>query len=424
MKLYIPEHIPSGNKGEEAIIEGIHNGLKNLVPSLSISIFSFTPDIERMSLDKKFRIVSGLTFRANTLIKKGMFFKILETAVIWLKHIFFLGLWTVNKRIALFFYKGESWKAYIESDAILVGHDGVFSDINLLFVLFCKGIKKKTAVFGCGFKPFRFGLSEWATKYILQKVDLIVLREKSCLEYLLKLHIPEDRIKLRPDPAFLMKPASDTEVSNVLSLEGLSNIEKPLIGAIGIQSSLHLQFFHEHTHGRAEKLDKHIAFFAQMVDAIIEISGGQVVFLPHCIQESLNRDDRVCARMIKEKVKNKEGVTLIEREYSGRVLKGIIGRLDFLVSQRLHAVIGSVKVNIPFIMVTVKQDTRAHDIVENTIQMKDLVFDINDPKIEDFRKLFKEQWQARAEIRNQLAGKAVQVEQECCKSFQALANLL
>jgi len=29
MKIYIPEEIPSGNKGEQAILEGIYQGLKN-----------------------------------------------------------------------------------------------------------------------------------------------------------------------------------------------------------------------------------------------------------------------------------------------------------------------------------------------------------------------------------------------------------
>ena len=423
MKLYIPEHIPSGNKGEEAIIEGLHDGLKNLAPSLSIAIFSFTPDIERMSLDKKFRIVSGLTFRPNTLIKKGVFFKIFETAVIWLKHIFFLALWTVNKKIALFFYKGESWKVYIESDVILVGHDGVFSDINLLFVLFCKGIKKKAAVFGCGFKPFRFSLSEWAAKYILSKVDLIVLREKSCLEYLLKLHVPEDRIKLRPDPAFLMKPASDTEVSNILSLEGLLESKRPLIGVIAVQGSIHSRYFHEKVIENQDKLDKHISFFAQMVDVIINTTGGTVVFLPHCVQESLNRDDRVIAKKIKGRVTNKKNVILIENEYNARLLKGIISQLDFLLSQRLHAVIGATTVGTPFIMVAVKQDSRAHDIVEGTINIKDSVFDINNPTIENFEKIFQERWEARVKLKEELLARSYQIEKDCNEAFQWLAEL-
>ena len=83
-------------------------------------------------------------------------------------------------------------------------------------------------------------------------------------------------------------------------------------------------------------------------------------------------------------------VILMENNYNAPLLKGFMRKLDFLVSMRLHAVIGAASMGIPFIMVAVKEDQRAHDIIGNCVGAPDLLFDINDPDIKGFANYFKE----------------------------------
>ena len=422
MKIYIPEEIPSGNKGEQAILEGIYQGLKDLDKDILISVFSFHPEIDRINYSKSFEVIEGITFRPPS--DKSIFLKVLNMFNIWVKHLSFWLLWSVLKDKCLYFFRAENWKAYSESDVILVGHDGVLSDINLLFAIFVKGIGKKTAIFGCGFNKFRFRITEKLAPYIMSKIDLVILREKRSYNYLYSLGVPADKIDLKPDPAFLMKPARDSEIDRIFEKERLITDGKPLIGMIALRRSVHFNNFFEHIHNEEEKYWKLIEFFAQMVEIIIEISSGDVVFIPHSIGKLYKTDDRVCAIDIKSKMKkNVERVILIENEYDAMVLKGFIKRLDFLVSQRLHAVIGAASVGTPFLMTTVKEDERAHNIVEDTIGRDDLLFDINNPAITDFADKFEQKWHERNEIKEYLTKKANAIYSDCQEAASRLAEL-
>ncbi len=422
MKIYIPEEIPSGNKGEQAILEGIYQGLKNQDKDILISVFSFHPEIDRINYSKKFKVVQGITFRPRP--DKPIFLKVLDMFNIWVKHLSFWLLWSVLKDKCLYFFRAENWKAYSESDVILVGHDGVFSDINLLFSIFVRIMGKKSAVFGCGFNKFRFRITEKLAPYIMSKIDLVILREKRSYNYLYSLGVPADKIDLKPDPAFLMKPAGDLAIDRIFERERLITDAKPLIGMIALRRSIHFSKFFENISDEEEKYWKLIEFFAKMVEIIIEITSGKVVFIPHSIGKLYKTDDRVCARDIKSKMeKNVEHVILIENEYDAMMLKGFIQRLDFLVSQRLHAVIGAGSVGTPFLMVTVKEDGRAHNIVEDTIGRDDLLFDINNPAITDFACKFEEKWHERNEIKKYLIKKAEAIYSDCQKAAGRLAGL-
>ena len=423
MNIYIPEHIPSGNKGEEAILQGIYQGLKDEAKDVTISVFSHTPEIDRINYGNQFEVIEGITFRPAS--GKGMFLKISETIVIWLKHFLFLLLWRFIGEKCLRCFRGGNWKAYLDADVILVGHDGVLSDMNLLFALFAKGIGKKGAIFGCGFRSFRFKVTEKLVPFFMSLIDLIVLREKRSYDYLISLGVRSNNIFMKPDPAFLMKPAERSAVDRFFENEQLFSRKKPLIGMVAIRGSAHFSEFHEYVTDKDEKYKKHIEFYSEMVEKVLEITSGTVVFLPHSVQSSYGRDDRICSRDVKAGMKKfQDDVILIESEYNAAVLKGVIQRLDFLVSQRLHSIIGAASVGTPFIMVTVKGDGRAQDIVEHTIAMPDLLFDLNDPHIEDFARKFKELWSSSEKIRKELLMRAVSIHKGCEESARLLAGLL
>ena len=423
MKIYIPEHIPSGNKGEEAILQGIYQGLKDQGKEVSISVFSKTPEIDKINFGSQFEVVDGITFRPTH--GKSIFLRILETVSIWLKHISFLITWRLIGKRCLYFFKGGNWKAYIDADIILVGHDGVLSDLNLLFALFAKGIGKKTVIFGCGFKGFRFRFSEKIAPLLISMMDLVTLREKRSYDYLRHIGVYSNNVFLKPDPAFLMKPAKESEVDRFWENEKLFSKKRPLIGMVVIKGSSHFSEFHEYITDKEKKYQRHIEFFAEMVEKVLEITSGTVVFLPHSVQSSKGRDDRTCARDVKAKMKRfQNNVILIENEYNAATLKGAIQRLDFLVSQRLHSIIGAASVGTPFVMLTVRGDGRAHDIVKYTIGRDDLIFDLNNPDIEDFAEKFEQLWASRDRIRKDLLARALSIHSDCREAARLLGEVL
>lgn len=422
MNIYIPEPIPSGNKGEEAILQGIYQGLKDQGKEVLISVFSNTPEIDRTNYGSQFKVVGGITFRPSR--DKAMPRRIIETFFIWLKHLTFLLMWNLLGKKCLYFFKAENWQAYADADIILVGHDGMLSDLNLVFALFAKGIGKRAVIFGCGFKKFRYRLAEILAPFVISMMELVTLRELSSYNYLKSLGVSSSNVFLKPDPAFLMKPAEEFAVNRFFDNEKIHSRKRPLIGMVAIRGSDHFREFHEYVKDKNKKYEIHIEFFSKMVEKVLEIRSGTVVFIPHSVQSFYDRDDRICARDVKAQMKRfKDDVILIENEYNASDLKGVIQRLDFLVSQRLHSIIGAASVGTPFIMLTVRGDGRAHDIVEHTIGRGDLIFDLNNPNIDDFAREFERSWVSREEIRKDLSVRAVSIHNDCREAACLLAKL-
>ncbi|MHA2282705.1 MAG: polysaccharide pyruvyl transferase family protein [Promethearchaeota archaeon] len=423
MKIYIPEPIPSGNKGEEAILQGIYEGLKENKKEKNISVFSYDHEFDKKNYGNKFKVVCGTSFRPSP--NQNKYQRIFETIEILIKHISFLCFYFFLKENCFFIFKAENWKEYISADLLLVGHDGMLSDLNLIFALFSKALGKKTAIFGCGFKKFRYKISEKLARFIIPKMGLVTLREKRSYNYLKSIGVQTEDMYLRPDPAFLMKPAESKDIDNFFDQERLTQVEGPLIGFVAILGSIHFSEYHQYIKDINQKYEKHFEFFAKIVEKVLEFTTGTAVFIPHSVQNSGKRDDRRCARDVKSKMrKYQEKTILIENEYSAEVLKGVIERLDFLISQRLHSIIGAASVGTPFIMLTVKGDERAHDIIENTIKSKEMIFDLNTPKIEEFTQIFEKLWYSKKNINNFLLNRAQLIHDECRDASRLLAQLL
>ena len=422
MKIYIPEQVPSMNKGEEAILRGILEGLKEQGINVELTVFSYVPEIDQVRF-KDFKVVDGITFRPAG---GGKIKRLAEAINIWARHLLFLITWKLLGKRSFFIFRDDVWRAYGEADLILVGHDGVFSDVNLLFAIFAKLLGKKHAIFGMGFSGFRSFWGRKLARFIMPLFDLIVLREERTLRHFESVGVPLNKMFLKPDPAFSLKPSDQMKFEEVLSKEGLNSNERPLIGMVAVKGSIIFDRCFEKIKDRNGKYSKHVEFLALLIENIIEITSGRIVFLPHCIGPTLERDDRIIAKDIKTKVKEKykEDVSLIENEYNASILKGFIKNLDFLIAERTHALIGAASVGTPFLAITVTEDERTHDIVGKTIGMKELIVDINDPDLDGITKLLKEKWEARDAIKGKLFKRSELIHKECREASRLLGSLL
>lgn len=418
MKIYIPEPIPSGNKGEEAILQGIYQGFINQSVHPEITVFSYDVETDRKNYAEQFKVIGGETFRPRPNMPKLK--RSLALLLIWTKHFLFVLMYRCLAEKAYFFFRKPTWRAYGEADLILVGHDGFISDINLALAIFTKALGKPSAIFGGGFKGFRLKITERFASKVLNLTNVVILREKHCYDYLKSLKVPDKKLFFQPDPAFVMEPAEDKEIDALIKKEGLTSYKSPLIGMIVLVDTLDYKYFYGTSLTSEQRFKKHMEFCAQMTDRIIETTGGTVVFMPHAMKTEFGSDDRYCAREVKKLSSHSQSIVLIEDNYSARELKGLITRLDFLVSQRLHAVIAAASAATPFIMVSVKEDYRAHDILEHTIGEPDLAYNLNTPTIDGFLSRFKNILQEREIIKNRLAVQAGRIHTKCNEGFEIL----
>ncbi len=414
--IYLAESVPSLNKGEEAILRGIYQGFKMCGIEPELSVLSYTPEIDRKRYSEYFKVVDGISFRPL----KGSSNRpaIIKISSLWVKHFFFLILWRLIGPRSLYFFRKGNWRAYAEADLILTGHDGVISDLNLLFALYVGLLKKRSAIFGGGFNKFRLRFSEKIAPYALSKLDSVTVRQKSTYDYLILLGIKRDHVEWRPDPAFLMEPIGDIEVEKLMHLERIDKAQRPLIGMIVVKGSIVFDKCFYRIPDRQKRYSSHIQFMARFCEYIIDVTNGTVVFLPHCIGPGI-RDDRICARDIYNQMDRNQGqVILIENEYNAATLKGLISKLDFIISERLHAIIAAASVGTPFIAITVEEDIRTQDIISETVGMEELIFNINDPSFSEFTKKFEVLYSKRHVIRSELLETSKKMKERCYLGFR------
>lgn len=151
----------------------------------------------------------------------------------------------------------------------------------------------------------------------------VTLRDQESLRLARELGVPEERLTLTADPAFLLEPVSAAEVDALLSEAGIDD-EGPLVGLVVRE-----------WRGAREALPG----LAQVGRMATEQWGARPVILPFQLP-----DDREVSHELAALV---PGAALLDRELHPRALLGLIGRLDLLVAMRLHALIFAAAQAIP-----------------------------------------------------------------------------
>lgn len=380
INLLIAENIPSKNKGEATIFGGIKISLQ-CIGNVSYSMFSENPledlhqypDVKIINIKKNF-------FLKNS---KSWINKIFSSILAFFSHsIFFFSYKMIGKKIQ-FFFRSEIWKSYVESEIIIIGHNGSFGlgltsvGSPLLFQhvyipLFCKWVGKKVILYSGSIPKLDQGLVKhfvFLFRWVLNRLDLITLRCPSSYTIIKELKIKNENVNVFPDVAFLLEPSSTEIAENINHIENIPS-KGIKVGIIVTQekaeisnTSLNLQ----------ESREKHIDEISKFIDHIILKYNAHVIFIPHCIGIYKELDDRVIAQDIINKCHNIDNIINVTTEYSANDLKGFLGTIDFLISERIHAVVNAISMGTPSILVTNKNDNRK-EIVESILDL--IIMDI------------------------------------------------
>lgn len=377
IKVIIAEEIPSLNKGEVAILEGIYESLKTL-DDFKMSVFSFHPEIDKKEYENKAEIIDVLRCFHMDFVKDvtSQLNKIFIFIFLTIQHFtftFFCALLGVRRVTKIF--RGKIWKEYLTTDLIIVGHDSLITAYGYLpFVLFFKLLGKPVMIFGGGVG--RQGSSLWIffAKFILNKLDLITLREEISYKYLKEVGITKAPIYVTADPGFLMKSSSKAEVVEIFNNENISQ-KRPIIGLTISWMTTSRYCFPDIT----EKEDKYIEYVKMMSKIIGEISldlNVDFLLISHVFGPEKEQDDRIIIKDIYANVKNKDHVKAIINEYKASQLKGVIGELDFLIGERLHSLIAAATMNVPFLAVTYPSP-RMQGVLD-MLNVEDCIYNVED----------------------------------------------
>ncbi len=196
-----------------------------------------------------------------------------------------------------------------------------------------------------------FKLMKHLARYVLGQAALITAREPVTVEYLREIGVQNSQIFLTTDLAFLLGPARDEIVDDVLSNEGIDLADRQTLG-ISFGNLVPSHYRKRNPHAAASMFPE---LMAGVLDTISERYGLQILFVPHVTGPRASADDRVFAEKICSHMQT--NAIAISGDYTPDILKGIISRCRLYMGARMHANIAAMSSGIPTLAIAYSHKT-------------------------------------------------------------------
>jgi len=225
-------------------------------------------------------------------------------------------------------------KAIYDCDVLLSGGGSLLQDStstrSLLYYLsitaMAKLMGKRVMLYANGIGPVSGKRNRWFVKLVVDRADLITLREENSYDELLSMGVNPKKCFVTADPVFTMCGIETEQAEALLRAEGVP-LNKPLV-VVSVRNW--------------SDMDKFIGRFANMCDMIIEKYDRTIVFLAMQVPNDITVSEQVCEKM-------KRSAYVLQGSYAPEEVMGIIRTADFILSMRLHTLIFAAKQNVPLI---------------------------------------------------------------------------
>lgn len=201
--------------------------------------------------------------------------------------------------------------------------------------LICMILGKPIIISGQTIGPIDNWIDRKFARFVLNKVDVITLRDTSSKSILRSIGVVKPVIKETADDAVLL-PCATYEDIKAIFLDEKIDEHRPLIGINVIG----------HGYLSGPKLNKAKQILAEVSDHLISELGARMVFIP---MEYISDDDRVTLSETLELMQHKDKVRIIKNEYDDKTLKGIIGQMDLVIGLRYHFIVFATTMQVPSI---------------------------------------------------------------------------
>ncbi|MGW1669266.1 polysaccharide pyruvyl transferase family protein [Streptomyces sp. NPDC002324] len=198
-----------------------------------------------------------------------------------------------------------------------------------------------TVMIGQSVGPFDDPADAEAWLAVATRCDFLTVRESVSLDYLVgKLGLPERRVRLSSDPAFLLPTAAGERTAAVLRPLGLA-LEDPYLCLAPSQGITRFSTLEE---------SQHAAALTRLATSLVRTRKMPVVLVPHCHDSRPHNDDRILAARIAEAASLPE-VMALPGALTASDYKGVLSQAELVISERLHAAIGALSGGAPAIAI-------------------------------------------------------------------------
>lgn len=287
------------NIGDDAMLAAIINNLKLYKHNIRIMILSRNP------------YETSKTYGVETINRVNLF-KILQ----------------IMRKTKLFINGGGSLIQDNTSTRSLLYYLGM--------IWLAKKIGIKVMVYANGIGPLTRKYNRKLTKFILNQVDVITVRDEMSENELRRLSINAPKIFLTADPALNIEGQSDIRIQEIFRKEEIK-LERPLIG------------FSIRSWGKSSEYE---SIIAELADFIWDAHHAAPLFIPMHYPEDLAITKKIISKM-------KHPAFCIKNNYSVEDVMGIVEKCEILIGMRLHALIFATSVNVPVIGLVYDQKVEA-----------------------------------------------------------------
>ena len=226
-------------------------------------------------------------------------------------------------------------KKILKADLLISGGGSLLQNVTSCRSLYYYlGIIFLAKFFGCkvmlyaqGIGPIRGAFPSWLMKVILNRVNLITVRDKGSLDELRRLKITVPKIFCTADPVLALNPVPLTFGKKILDRHSVDIDSTPKIG-VAVRHWI--------------DWDKCRNEIAAAMDMLAEKISAQIIFIPMHFPEDVK-----AAKSIVQLMKNP--CTVIEEELLTAENLSLIGCMDVLIAIRLHALIFAGVMGVPML---------------------------------------------------------------------------
>ncbi len=281
------------------------------------------------------------------------------------------------KQPSNFFSILKSFFCIASSDFFIWGGGGIINDEGyylsryLLTLRIAQFFKKKTFVFAVGVKKIPDKKMLKIVKNCVEKASLVSVRDQKSKENLLSMGVNTD-IKVVADPAFLLVDNSKNTTS------------KDSYGQVNIGLNLR-PWFDRIIHGLEErrKIDVAISNLAVVLLELKKEINFKIYYFPFDLKK-----DKAVLKKIKKLISQEIEINYIKQFKNLHEMKENFKKMDVFIGMRLHSIIFSIILNIPFYSISYTEKTSSLieliDCRDNYVELEDLAsIDFDHNKLKD-----------------------------------------
>lgn len=289
MKIVISGYYGSKNGGDEAMLAAMLEVLREEIPNLSVTVISIDPEYTKqrhnvdavprpdiLTIIKKIRAADLLISGGGSLLQN------------------------VTSGRSLYYY--------------------------LAIIFFALIFGRKVMLYAQGIGPIRGSLAHKLMNLIVNRVDLITVRDRGSLKELSRLKITRPKIFCTADPVLAIKPVPLDFGEKILARNSITRSGK-FIG-VAIRHWLDWENFSRE--------------LAAALDKLVEVTGAKIIFLPMKFPEDITAAQTTAALM-------KSPSVVLNEEFTTREILSLVGCMDVLIGVRLHALIFAGVMGVPML---------------------------------------------------------------------------